>query len=139
MIPPVFVNACGLLFSAFALAALGGCGTIVNGGSQMIAVNTVPAGAACDVTRTGEHLGWISNTPGTIDVTRSRKPLTIRCEKPGFQPIEGTVGSIASGAILGNLVFGYLVGMIVDFSTGANYDYHETVFIRFEPPPAPVF
>ena len=116
-----------------ALALTGGCATIVNGGGQVISVNTDPMGASCLLKRNGSRIGAISPTPGTFAVDKSRKTIVVTCEKPGYQPVMASNVAHSTFTVLGNIVFGWLIGVIVDELTGADYEYASTMNVDLPP------
>jgi hypothetical protein len=52
--------------------------------TQDIAIQTVPPGAGCTVSRDGANLGQIS-TPGSIKIAKGNGELTLTCEKSGYE------------------------------------------------------
>ena len=59
-------------------------------------------------------------------------PLTIACKKDGYVPADpnaGTVHDKSKGMTWGNIIFGGIVGVAVDRSTGAGCTYpQQTLF-----------
>ncbi len=117
---------------------VGGCATIVDGGGQVIAVNTYPSGATCAFERDGDRIGVISSTPGSLAVDKSRKTILVTCRKLGYQSVMGSDASQPDGAIFGNLLFGGPIGLIVDLATGADYHYGSSIYVTFPAPLPPV-
>ena len=119
-----------------ALALLSGCGTIVRGTTQHVAVDSAPQGAAV---RT--DTGLSGQTPTSFALKRN-VPHTITCSLAGHRETSVVVNPTMSGGgtagLVGNVVFGGLIGAAVDAGSGAMYDLHpESVFCRLEPEPAP--
>jgi len=52
-------------------------------------------------------------------------------DKPGYQTVMGSDASQAGEMIFGNLIFGGVIGMIVDLATGADYEYGSSIFVTF--------
>ncbi len=117
-------------------ALLAGCATIVDGGGQVISVNSVPAGASCSFTRDGAQIGLVPSTPGSVAVDKSRKTIVVSCDKADYQTMVGSVASASDGAIWGNMLFGGLIGLAVDWATSADYYYGSNVTVTFAKPPA---
>jgi hypothetical protein len=69
----------------------------------------------------------VKPTPGSIEVPKSRKDLTVRCEKEGYLATEGTIKSDFQAMTLGNVIFGGLIGVTADTGTGAMNKYEDTV------------
>jgi hypothetical protein len=91
-----------------------GCGTMVNGSTQPIYVESRPSGAA--VTVNGHHVG---QTPCRVWMARSYNH-TLRIEKEGYEPLRVPLRRRTSGWLLGNAALMWLfpVGLIVDFDSG---------------------
>lgn len=110
---------------------LDSCATFISGVNQDIYVNTEPQGAAIYVN--GKDQGVL--TPATIAVKR-RKQTVYTFQKQGYE--DGTViqqGSLNS-VVFGNILLGGVVGLAVDASTGAMWQYNNTsVFYQFNATP----
>ncbi|MBI5471343.1 MAG: PEGA domain-containing protein [Ignavibacteriae bacterium] len=105
------------LFSSIAIClwmAIG-CGTIIHGTMQDITINSTPANAALWVD--GVEMG---KTPATVNLRR-KDEHQIRVVKEGYRDLEVKVESNTNGALFGNILFGGLIGCIVDLSNGAAY------------------
>jgi hypothetical protein len=59
-------------------------------------------------------------TPVTVTLPRNR-PHNVEVALDGYSPWSGTLQSGISGWIWGNLAFGGLIGLAVDFGTGGGY------------------
>lgn len=135
----------GLLFPLLALLN-GGCATVIDGGGQVISINTVPSGADCALVRDGTWIGQVVSTPGSIAVDPSRDTIVVTCAKPGYGAVVGSDAAVPKGQIFGNLLLGPIgiPGAIVDLSTQADYAYGSNIMVtfpqtfpvaRYEPPP----
>lgn len=96
-----------------------GCATLTTSSSQTVTVQTDPPGAVCTFTRDRAVVGLVNPTPGTLSVSKNRLDLTVRCDKGGYPEATGTVGSRFQPMTFGNILFGGLVGVVVDASSGA--------------------
>ena len=94
------------------LISVSGCGTIINGVHQDLAITSNPGGAA--VTVDGEDMG---TTPIVASVWRKHAHV-VKVEQPGYYPIETSVVPELSWWGLGNVVFAGLIGLTVDAWTG---------------------
>ncbi len=112
---------------AVPLLLVSGCATIINGTSQSVTVSTSPPNASCAVDRMGERIGVVPQTPGSLRVDKSKNSLTVTCAKPGYQTASVTRPPSFSLVTLGNAIAGGLIGVGVDFATGANFKYPEEV------------
>jgi hypothetical protein len=116
-----------------ALAALaGGCASIAGGNIQKIQVEAQTrdgapiAGVNC--TLRNDKGNWRILTPGDTTIVRSHKAMEVRCDKASLPPGGASVASGIRAEMLGNLlVIGGSLGAVFDHTTGAAYEYPETV------------
>lgn len=92
---------------------LSSCCSIINGRSQDVGISSSPTGA--NVIIDGQNRGV---TPLTTQLTRDENH-TIVIEKEGYVSQSATMTKSVSGWIWGNLLFGGLVGLVIDCCTGA--------------------
>jgi hypothetical protein len=124
------------MLRAFALAAclsLSGCATLVTGSSQTLTLDTQPPGAACLFKRDGATIGAVNPTPGSVSVTKAYKDIDVRCSKEGYADAIGRVGSNFQAMTFGNVLFGGLVGVVIDAASGAAMHYEPTLTIVLIP------
>lgn len=93
-----------------------GCASIIHGTKQEIAVSSIPTGA--EVSVRGVHM---ATTPSVIKLKRKNSNIAIRFEKEGYEPVEIALRRSTDGWIVGNILFGGLIGLAVDFIDGAAY------------------
>lgn len=110
------------------LAALSGCASIVSGSSQNINLSTnPPASVICDVKN--ERGEWkVSPIPGSLLLKRSKSPLSIKCEGAGYYG-EYSKGGELEGWTVGNILFGGIVGLVIDAGTGAMFSYDDAIVV----------
>ena len=94
---------------------MGGCASIICGTSQEVAVNSSPSEATVKVN--GMLRG---QTPVTLDLKRN-KSHTIRIELEGYQPYNVILRRGVNGWVFGNIIFGGLIGLVIDAVDGAIY------------------
>jgi hypothetical protein len=115
-----------------ACIALAGCASVVKGSSQAMSVTTPPTdGANC--TLSNSRGSWTLTSPGTATVMRSKSNMEIRCSKAGYADASVTVGSGFEAWTLGNIIFGGLIGIGIDWGTGAIQKYPESVQVPMTP------
>lgn len=102
------------LVAASALVAA--CATIMHGSSQQVGINSQPTGATVVV-----DSQTVGMTPVVAKLARKRTHR-ITVTLAGYQPYEMVTTRKTSGWVWGNIVFGGLIGLIVDASTGGLYD-----------------
>ncbi|MEM9064533.1 MAG: translation initiation factor 2 [Planctomycetota bacterium] len=92
---------------------LGGCATIVQGEHEQIYFDSDPQGAS--VVANGERTVI---TPGYLNLERWRSH-DITVSLPGYPSQSFTIESELSGWIWGNIIFGGIIGALIDWGTGA--------------------
>lgn len=122
-----------ILCCAAGAALTSACATISEGSSDSIYVVTSPAGASCAATRDGGPVGHVNPTPGSMTVDKSKKAITLDCGKEGYLDARGVIASEMEAMTFGNLIFGGLIGVAVDASSGALNDYPESITIEMTP------
>lgn len=105
----------GFVIFALAMNLLSGCCTLVNTANQKISILSSPTGAcvSIDDTKCGK-------TPLTKRLSR-KKMHTVKIELEGYTPFEITMNRSISGWIWGNVIFGGLIGIIIDVADGSIY------------------
>ena len=123
----------GILSAAFAVMT--GCASIMNGTQQSIKVETLA--------QTGERIDGadcqLSNGDGTVLansgqhalVSRSGSTLRMKCSMAGQSPAVGQAVSRINGGMIGNVLFGGLIGIAIDGSNGAGFSYPEWIQLVF--------
>jgi hypothetical protein len=121
------------IFALAALSLLGGCATLTTSSSQTVTMTTEPPGAACTFKREGKVVGVVNPTPGSLSVSKSHAAIDVSCTKDGFLDSTGTVGSRFQAMTFGNILFGGIIGIVVDAASGATAEYEPTITIRLTP------
>jgi len=91
-----------------------GCATIINGRNQEIALSSTPAGVTV---KTGAVQ---TTTPGKLTLRRS-EDHDLTFTKDGFPERQTKLESTGSWWLLGNVVFGGLIGLVVDMVSGGGF------------------
>ena len=114
--------------------ALSCCASIVRGSSQTIAITT-PSATKAACTLTNPRGTWRVTSPGRVRVKRSKDDIDVTCTKPGFADATGTIPSDFNAWTIGNLLLplGIIIGLPVDFSTGAINQYDSVFMVPMEP------
>ncbi|OOG59922.1 hypothetical protein [Rhodanobacter sp. C03] len=111
---------------------LSACASIIGGRYQPVSIDARAGDQSivgADCTLTNDRGQVHVTTPGTVIVHRASAPLSISCEKGGTKVAEQSVPSHVRGMVWGNIVFGGLIGVIVDFSDGAAHHYPQMVTV----------
>jgi hypothetical protein len=103
------------LLPSLAFLFSAGCATIVSGGSQKVRLTSNPSGAMVTVDGSTQR----ATTPGEIVLPRNTSGYVLHFRKEGYEDSKQRLQSTMNGWVWGNLVFGGLIGLIVDFSSGA--------------------
>lgn len=91
------------------------CGTIIHGTTQEIGISSTPAQA--DVFIDGQLVG---QTPLVETLSRKNR-YSISIDVEGFLPYEVVLDRKVSGWAFGNIIFGGLIGLVVDAASGGLY------------------
>ncbi|MFQ5958647.1 MAG: hypothetical protein ACE5LF_04690 [Alphaproteobacteria bacterium] len=120
-----------VLASAIALA---GCATIVKGTDQTVAVETPGVEEAeCSLVDNKGMNYYVKSTPDSVVVNRGDGPLMITCEADGYKKTTTEFDEKFEGWTLGNVIFGGIVGVVVDAASGAAQQYPGELLVFMEP------
>jgi hypothetical protein len=97
-----------LLFSGY------GCATVINGTTQKIPIATEPTGADCIVA--GDSTRY--TTPCTVELKRKQDHI-LNLSKDGYHSESVEIKHTMSGAVVGNVLVGGIIGIGVDAASGA--------------------
>jgi len=121
------------LVALFVLAATSGCATIVSGTTERIRFESSPPGAQVRVD------GRSYTTPAAAELSRKNN-YDVQFEKNDYLPATRQVTRDTNGWVWGNILIGGLIGLVVDYSTGAANDLEPDLvsvdLVRTPPPPA---
>jgi hypothetical protein len=116
-------------FACICLAALlaQGCATITSTELQPLSLTTETADGArvenASCTLRNDKGSWTAESPGLVPVHRSGEDLLVECRKEGHA--DGVLRAISRAAVgmFGNIIFGGVIGAVIDHSKGTGYDY----------------
>lgn len=122
--------------------ALSGCATLTRGTTETVVFTSEPRGAKARLSN-----GMVcEETPCQFELPR-RDGFSVVFSKPGYHDKEVNVGTkmpaMGGVALAGNVVAGGIVGGVVDYNTGAAWEFSPNpVAVTLEPehfpaPPAP--
>lgn len=92
-----------------------GCATIVHGRSQDVALASTPPGATVKID------GVQTTTPGKVTLRRDQD-YNATFEKEGYSTRQVKIEKEGSWWLLGNIIFGGIIGLIIDLAAGGAYD-----------------
>jgi hypothetical protein len=96
-------------------------------------VTTEPAGATCELQRDGATVGVVNPTPGTVQVSKSSRDMTVRCTRQGHSAGVATVASQMQAMTAGNILIGGVIGLGIDAASGALSQYPTNVTVVLPP------
>ena len=106
---------------------LTGCATIVSGTTQSVSISTPPATAATCSLSNAQGKWYIPYTPSTVVIHKSSSSLDVECQKAGYYDGNQSVKSHVKPIIVGNVLFGGIVGLVIDIVDGAAFGYQENI------------
>ena len=98
------------------LLLIASCCTIMLTPEQDVGISSNPSGAK--VLIDGRDMG---TTPMTVSLAR-KNTHSVKVELDGFMPYEIHLTKSTSGWVFGNIIFGGIIGLIIDMSNGALYE-----------------
>jgi hypothetical protein len=121
--------------AVLAAGLLTGCASITGSELQLLSLQASDkdgapvAGADCKLSN--DKGIWYAKPPASPTVARSAQDLTVNCEAAGQAP--GLVRAIsrANAGMAGNILFGGVIGVIIDHNRGTAYDYPSTIGVVF--------
>jgi len=116
-----------------AVTLLASCATVTSGTTQTIGIVSEPGGATCEMRRDGALLASVHLTPEVVLIPRSKATIELTCRRDGHEPTTEMVESKFSGATIGNVLAGGLIGIAVDAASGANNFYPDQVTVLLQP------
>lgn len=105
-----------LLVNVVLLVTLSGCATIVSGSKQTVKFSSNPSAAVISINNV-----VVGTTPFETKLERRVKEHRVAIKLEGYKTFETTLTRKFNSWYLGNILFGGLVGIIVDPLTGAMY------------------
>ncbi len=93
-----------------------GCATIIHGSSQDVNFSSNPDNA--EVWIDGAKM---ATTPGRVTLSRKHE-YTVVIKKEGYKDLTTKIEKSTDAWIIGNVIFGGIIGCGVDFITGGAYD-----------------
>ena len=113
------------------ICLLSGCASLVNDDSQEVSVRLMcgPKTLMATCHLQNDKGRWTLSTPGTIRVLNDNSSLEISCRGQYVPSFTVSALPMPSVALLGNLVFGGVVGAAVDVYNNTGMKYPENIDI----------
>lgn len=134
----IFASAARVAMALLAVGVVGltsGCATITGTETQNISLQVMDTSGAAvadsECKLTNDKGNWRVKPPAITVVVRSAEDLLVQCDADG-QPT-GTLRAIsrANAGMVGNIIFGGVVGAVIDHSKGTAYDYPSLLRVVF--------
>ncbi len=110
-----------------------GCATITTSEMQSVMVTArLRSGEPVDkaeCTLQSPKGSWKVTTPSSVLVPRDAEDMQVECRKDGAPSGTARLVSRAHGGMFGNIIFGGVIGAVIDHSKGTGYEYPGTVEI----------
>lgn len=113
------------------LSLLSACASIVSGTDSATYIETKPVDARCRLH--GQDFTREVNTPTSLPLPARASPITVECNADGFQRTTQQLEASMDGWIFGNLIFGGIIGGVVDVARGAGKKYPPQFQIVMDP------
>ncbi|MCB1556716.1 MAG: hypothetical protein KDJ15_05320 [Alphaproteobacteria bacterium] len=131
------------LFMFLPLLFLSACSTVLDRSQQVISVET-PGAQEALCTLENRDMKYKVRAPKTLTITKSAKPLHVRCIAPGNREAQTVITPKTTDSIFLNTANGIVPGMIVDRHTAAMYEYPAVISVDFSqiaasPMPLPAY
>ena len=117
--------------AALMLVSLSACASIVSDNDSTTYINTEPEEARCDLH--GQDFKRVVHTPDSITLPAEAAPIIVACKKEGFRITTAELDTSMDGWIVGNLIFGGLIGVAIDAARGAGQKYPPQLEIVLTP------
>ena len=108
-----------ILFIFMIVFVCSSCKTITVGTEQQVNIQSSVSGATAEIPGYGTY-----NLPATIALKKGDGPYYVSVCKKGYECQQLVIRkeSDVFGVLVGNVLFGGLLGMIIDYGTGAAYE-----------------
>lgn len=122
-----------ITLAALACTALTACASIMEGQTDKVNVSAEGApGAVCDL-KNGRGEARIG-VPSAVEVKKSKTDLEVKCAEPQSGAHgSAVVASAIEPWVIGNILFGGLIGLGIDFGTGSAWQYPADIRVAMQP------
>lgn len=100
--------------------------------SRLSKIESDPDGAKCQVINSVNVKRDIT-TPADLFLQPKYDPINISCEKEGYKRSSDVIDTTLVDAVYGNILFGGLIGVAIDHSSGQNRKYPPLIKVFLEP------
>lgn len=108
-----------------------GCASIVSDDNSTTYFETDPEKARCVLH--GQDFRRVVETPASMTLNSDAAPITVACKAEGYRETAEVLDTSMDGWILGNIIFGGVVGAVVDAARGAGQKFPPRFMVVLEP------
>jgi len=113
------------------LGSLSACASIVSDNDSTTYIGSEPEGARCELH--GQDFKRVITAPDSMTLPAEAAPITVSCKADGYRTTTAELDTSMDGWIVGNLLFGGLIGVAVDAARGAGQKYPPQLTVLLDP------
>jgi hypothetical protein len=113
------------------LSLMSACASIVSGTDSTTYIETKPVDARCRLH--GQDFTREVNTPTSVPLPAKASPITVECSAEGYQRSMQQLESSMDGWVFGNIIFGGIIGGVIDVARGAGKKYPPQFQVMLDP------
>ena len=125
------ISICRAVALILAAPLFAGCASIVSDDNSTTYFETDPEKARCVLH--GQDFRRVVETPGSVTLNSEAAPITVACKADGYRETAEVLDTSMDGWILGNIIFGGVVGAVVDAARGAGQKFPPRFMVVLEP------
>lgn len=110
---------------------LPGCASILSGNESTTSIETDPEKARCELD--GKNFKRVIETPESIRLSAKAAPIKITCTADGYHPATTKMDTSSDGTILANIIFGGVIGIVVDAATQSGMKFPKRISLALDP------
>lgn len=118
-------------YSLTLLTFLPSCASIVSDNDSTTYIATEPEGARCELH--GQDFTRVVTAPDSINLPAEAAPITVACKADGFRTTTQELDTSMDGWVVGNLIFGGIIGVAIDAARGAGMKYPSQITVLLDP------
>jgi len=108
-----------------------GCASIVSDDDSTTYIETDPEKARCELH--GQDFRRVVETPDSVHLPSEAAPITVACKADGYRETAEVLDTSMDGWIIGNIIFGGIIGAAVDAARGAGQKFPPRFMVVLEP------
>lgn len=107
------------------------CASIVSDNKSTTYLETDPEACRCELH--GQDFKRVVTTPNSISLPAEAAPITVACTAPGYKRTTAVLDTKADGWIWANIIFGGVVGAVIDGAKGSGFKFPPKYSMVLEP------